>query len=281
MTYKFYIAGCGNKSVEKTIRKHDMHRLLSWVNERKVIEDRCRSGYSTFVDSGAFSAATRGLQINVDEYIEWLNQWHSNVERYCCWDTIPTDEVSPDVSAEKTWNNYLYMKERLTDPSKLVYCYHYGEDVKYLKQALESGIDFVALGGIAKKGRAARHEFFTKLEPIFKEYPHVHVHAFGMTAIDILDKYTYIDSSDSSSWLYPPKFGRIQTETCRQVYFGTDFTKQSNVKESYDNLPSMQQHLLEVEINSMGMTLEDMQGNIGRCDWQLLHWNNKMKSVKR
>ena len=70
MTYKFYIAGCGNKSVEKTIRKHNMYRLLSWVNERKVIEDRCRSGYSTFVDSGAFSAATRGLQINVDEYIE-------------------------------------------------------------------------------------------------------------------------------------------------------------------------------------------------------------------
>ena len=102
-----------------------------------------------------------------------------------------------------------------------------------------------------------------------------------MTAIDILDKYTYIDSSDSSSWLYPPKFGRIQTETWRQVYFGTDFTKQCNVKESYDNLPSAQQHLLEVEINSMGMTLEDMQGNIGRCDWQLLHWNNKMKSVKR
>lgn len=281
MSYKFYIAGCGNKSVEKTIRENNMCRLLSWVNERKVIEDRCKNGYLTFVDSGAFSAMTRGLQINVDEYVAWLNEWHENTEYYCCWDTIPTDNISPEVSAEQTWNNYLYMKERLADPSKLVYCYHYGEDIGYLKRALESGISFVALGGIAKKGKAIRHEFFTQLEPIFKEYPHVQVHAFGMTAVDILNKYTYITSSDSSSWLFPPKYGRIQTETCRQVYFGTNFTKEANIKESYDNLPSAQQHLIEAEINSMGMTLEDMQGNIGRSDWQLLHWNKKMKNVKR
>ena len=45
------------------------------------------------------------------------------------------------------------MKSKLTDPHKLVYCFHYGEDVSYLIQALESGIDYVALGGVARKGK--------------------------------------------------------------------------------------------------------------------------------
>ena len=173
------------------------------------------------------------------------------------------------------------MRARLIDPSKLVYCYHYGEPLDYLIKALESGIDYVALGGVARKGKVIRNEFFTQLEPIFEQYPHVHVHAFGMTALDILDRYTYIDSSDSSSWLYPAKYARIETASCKQVYFGGDLTKPINIKEAYENLSTTDKALLLREIESLGMTLEDMYTNIGRSDWQLLYWQQRMKKVKR
>lgn len=280
--YDFYFAGCAIASVEKTIRANDFCRLLSWVSERKVIEKRCTLGYKTFVDSGAFSAYSRGIDIDIDEYIDWINTWHPNLERYCCWDTIPTDDITPDISAPKTWENYLYMKSKLTDPHKLVYCFHYGEDVSYLIQALESGIDYVALGGVARKGKKQRYEFFNSLIPIFEEYPHVHVHAFGMTAIDILNNFPYINSSDSSSWLYPPKFLRIHSTNFDTVFFGQDMSKEANRKETIQNLNPLELALLEQELNTRGFTIDDMYQNKHRSDWQILFWADKMKNgVKR
>ena len=275
--YNFYFAGCGNKSVEKTIRENDCCRLLSWVNERKVIEERAANGFPTFVDSGAFSAYTKGLDINVDEYIAWINRWHPYVERYCCWDVIPNDNVSPKESAEKTWANYMYMKNKVLDPHKLVYCFHYGEDITYLKQALESGLEFIALGGLAKRGKKQREEFLEFVEPIFKQYPNVHVHAFGMASIPLLKRFTFIDSSDASSWLYPPKYARIQTISCGQVYFGNDREKQVNKDEAYDNLHPVKLQQLQDELASKGFALDDMMGNAKRSDWQILFWKEKFE----
>jgi hypothetical protein len=37
--------------------------------------------------------------------------------------------------------------------------------------------------------------------------------------------------------------------------------------------------LLERELQSKGMTIEDMFGNIGRSDWQILHWKEKMDNI--
>ena len=287
--YDFYLAGCAIASVEKTIRANNYCRLLSWISERKVIEKRCTLGYSTFVDSGAFSAYSRGIEINVDDYIDWLNQWHPNLERYCCWDTIPTKDIDPSVSAKKTWENYLYMKGKLNDPNKLVYCFHYGEDISYLINALDSGIDYVALGGVARKGRKQRYEFFTQLIPIFEMYPHVHVHAFGMTALDVLNDFPYISSSDSSSWLYPPKFLRIDTDNFGAVFFGADKTKEINEKESVDNLTPLELGVLAQELATRGFTIDDMRnlgkehtGNKERSDWQIYYWVDRMNNgVKR
>ena len=174
------------------------------------------------------------------------------------------------------------MKSKLTDPHKLVYCFHYGEDVSYLIQALESGIDYVALGGVARKGKKQRYEFFNSLIPIFEEYPHVHVHAFGMTAIDILNNFPYINSSDSSSWLYPPKFLRIHSTNFDTVFFGQDMSKEANRKETIQNLSPQEQLILEQELNTRGFTIDDMYHNKHRSDWQILFWADKMKNgVKR
>lgn len=277
--YDFYFAGCGNKSVEKTIRENNCKRLLSWVNERKVIEERASKGYPTFVDSGAFSAFTKGINIDIDEYIDWINRWHQNLELYACWDVIPSDTVDPVESAKKTWENFQYMKARLQDPSKLVYCFHYGEDISYLKEAIGSGLTFIALGGLAKRGKKQREEFLTAVQPIFEENPQVHVHAFGVGAVNIIQQFHFIHSSDSTTPFFPPKHGRIQTDCCGLVYFGDDIEKHK--KDAYSCLPTSHQMLIEQEVASRGFTMLDMQGNIGRSDWQILYWNEKMKKIQR
>lgn len=103
-----------------------------------------------------------------------------------------------------------------------------------------------------------------------------------MTAIDILNNFPYINSSDSSSWLYPPKFLRIHSTNFDTVFFGQDMSKEANRKETIQNLSPQEQLILEQELNTRGFTIDDMYHNKHRSDWQILFWADKMKNgVKR
>src|SRR5699024_10333697 len=139
--------------------------------------------------------------------------------------SIPVGDLDPEECARKTWENYLYMKDRLDEPRKLVYCYHYGEDIKWLKQALDNGVKLIALGGLAKRGKNQRIKFLEEVEKVVKDYDDLLIHAFGMTSFEILEKFDFITSADSSTWLYNPKFGEVSCPSYGNVYFGDDMTK--------------------------------------------------------
>lgn len=143
--FKLYYAAIRTRYVEDYMAECGYYRLLSYVNERSEIEKQCKNGRPLFVDSGAFSAATRGIEISVDDYIDWLNKWSQPMEKFCSWDVIPVGDIDPKDSARDTWDNYLYMYERVNEPEKLVYCYHNGEPIEYLHKAIEFGCKKIAL----------------------------------------------------------------------------------------------------------------------------------------
>ena len=57
-------------------------------------------------------------------------------------------------SARKTWENFLYMYPKMKYPERMLYTYHTGEPLKYLRQALEwkdengKQLEYIALGGV-------------------------------------------------------------------------------------------------------------------------------------
>jgi hypothetical protein len=63
------------------------------------------------------------------------------------------------------------------------------------------------------------------------------------------------------------------------VYFGNDVDKETNRDAAFVYMLPSSQMLLERELQSKGMTIEDMFGNIGRSDWQILHWKEKMDNI--
>lgn len=276
-SFGFFFAGADYKATEEWLMENNCLRLLSFVNERRLIEQRCKLGVKTFVDSGAFSATNRKLEINVDEYIEWLNQHHDNFIMYCCWDSIPVGDLDPEECARKTWENYLYMKDKLDEPRKLVYCYHYGEDIKWLKQALENGVKLIALGGLAKRGKNQRKVFLEEVEKVVKDYDDLIIHAFGMTSFEILERFEFITSADSSTWLYPAKYSEIPTEKIRTVYTGEDMGK----KHNYMNLDIDDQIYVDECIGEFGFTIDDMKERRKRSLYSAMWWNKKMLNFKR
>lgn len=148
--FKYYFASGQSIAIEGHFLEREIPRLQSFVNEKRTINRRVRDGGKTFIDSGAFSAMTRGIAINVDDYIEYLNEIDEGVEICCQWDIIPFKKVEKNedgteniieidsvIAAQQTWDNFWYMRERLKSPEKLLYVFHEGEDYKWLEKALK------------------------------------------------------------------------------------------------------------------------------------------------
>lgn len=77
------------------------------------------------------------------EYISWLNERTDDINLCGQVDVIPGDRVFGATprqvreAAQSTWDNYLFMRKRLKNPDALLYTFHVGEPLEFLKQALE------------------------------------------------------------------------------------------------------------------------------------------------
>lgn len=222
-----------------------------------------------FVDSGAFTAWTKGETIDVDKYIEWINTYDSELTLYCQIDCIPGDIVhgaTPEQvkeAAYNTWKNFLYMRNKVASPDKLLYTFHVGEPLEYLKQALEyedefGRLKYIALGGMVGKNSKVRDNFLNKCFEVIRNSsnPEVKVHAFGMTEISLLEKYP-ITSADSTSYIMVGANGNL----CTSFGILNVSDKSSHSKDNITNLPEVHKQVVLEEIKSRGFELEDLMTN--------------------
>ena len=230
--FDFYFTGVPhNSAIADFLLNHpDTCVLLSQLNERRNIykwidklKENPQSNCKLFIDSGAFSAWTKGKQIDVDEYTDFINTYKDNLTVCASVDTIPgaprTSEVaSPEQvreAAEKTWENFLYMRSKMDDVDKLLYTFHAGEPWEFLERALnyrdEHGpINYLALGGLVGKNEKVLLSFLDKAFNYIKasDNKNLKVHAFGMTRLNYLEEFPFT-SADSTSWLQTANFGSI------------------------------------------------------------------------
>lgn len=225
-----------------------------------------------FIDSGAFSSWTKGKKIDVDSYIQWLND-RPFIDLFGQVDVIPGDRVmgatleEVEEAAGKTWENYLYMRERVIKKESLLYTFHVNEPIKYLKQALEwtdengNHIPYIALGGMVGKPRAVRRAFLENCFNVIEKSsnPDVKVHAFGMTDFDLLEEFP-IYSADSTSWIMVGAMGNIMTN------FG-NIAVSENQKNDKNHFSHLSKDVI-TEFNKMigkyGFTLEELSISVDK-----------------
>lgn len=206
-------------------RELQVNCLFAQHAEKKAIRETIQykkdhPGYKgkIMVDSGAFSMFTQGLKIDVESYLEFIDEIGDDVDAFVSVDHL-TDPKDVDFElADKTWENYLYMRERIRPElrDKFIIVFHYGEDFKHLRRILEyrdedgKEIKYIGLGIALANNIKTRLDWLSKCNKVIAESsnPNVKTHAFGVGVKSVL-QHIPVTSTDATSWLKTAVFGQI------------------------------------------------------------------------
>lgn len=267
-----YFAGSSHNQASAWINELQLNRLFSQELNRteiaRMIEMKKSGEYlgKIFIDSGAFTAHTKGITVDVDEYIDYLNSITNWVHCFAQVDCIPgqfgkpkTDEQLAE-APKLSWDNYLYMRPKLKEPHKLLPVYHQGESVKWLHNMLEwtddngNHIPYIGISPANDKSQKEKNAF---IDMCFYEIrnssnPKVMTHAFGMTNLDTLTKYPFT-SADSTSWALTAVNGGIMTD-----YGVVGMSAQSKNSNAFKGKSPVIQKKIENYIVSKGFDMNNL-----------------------
>jgi hypothetical protein len=166
-------------------------------NERSVQRIR-NEGRKVFLDSGAFSAFTKGVEVDLPRYCDYIQR---NLDIIETVDDQPLASVLDAIGdAEGTWRNQMAMEAQGVRPLP---CYHYGEPIEVLEYYI-ANYSYITIGGMVP---ISTPQLRLWLDRLWAQYltnpdgtPKLKVHGFGLTSLPLMLRYPWY-SVDSSTWV--------------------------------------------------------------------------------
>ncbi|MBR4377287.1 MAG: hypothetical protein IKP50_00155 [Bacilli bacterium] len=232
MSFDLYLASADDAKIIDYMYENDYPLLYSQLNNRNYIlkhfaaqEQNITHG-KLLVDSGAHSAHTKGVKLDLEEYIGFVNDNIDKMSLYVQVDKIPGVYRKPKTAKDwleapqLSWENYLYMKEKSKDWTKLVPVFHQGEDYKWLENLCDyefsdgSHIPYIGLSPRGDVSLQAKYDFCAKCFAVIQKSknPKVKTHAFGATSLSMLERLPFT-SADSTTWVLVSAFGQVWIPT--------------------------------------------------------------------
>lgn len=216
---------------------------------RKIRKD----GKKVFLDSGAFSAFTQGVQVDLPAYCDYIKRNRDIIE-----------EVDGDLLASvldgigdplKTWQNQQAMEALGVRPLP---CFHYGEDERYLEHYIEN-YTYITLGGMVP---ISTPQLYHWLDRIWEKYltdgagrPRLKVHGFGLTTVGLMERYPWY-SVDSSSWVQIARTGGMMLPRGKAVSISERSPSRKVEGMHVDNLPLALSDPIIRELESYGVDVQ-------------------------
>lgn len=179
-------------------------RLFSYFYHPKPhdeeVREYVRRGVRLFLDSGAFTAWTKKVEIPIPEYADFIKQtgfWYP---------TSNLDVIGDD--GEKSFANQLALED-LLGPDVIMPVFHLRDNFKWLDKIMERNPYYIALGGLVG---APWHQVEPWLNKVWQAItdsngrPLVRCHGFGLTTVKAITGYPWY-SVDSSSWMQTAIYG--------------------------------------------------------------------------
>lgn len=180
---------------------HYIHKqsFVDAIRERKDL---------VFLDSGAFSAYTLGIDLDITAYCDYIKR---NSDIIMVDDGIVMASVLDGIGDPLlTYRNQLEMERQGVRPLP---CFHAGEDERYLEWYV-ANYEYITLGGMVGSTTA---QLMVWLDRMWDKYltdgagnAKLKVHGFGITSIPLMERYPWY-SCDSSSWIQSAAFGSVIT----------------------------------------------------------------------
>jgi len=193
---------------EREIVESLPHILESWhyVGKQSFVDAMRADGAQIFLDSGAFSAYTLGVELSVREYCEYIQRNEDIIRKE---DGILMASVLDGIGDPlQTYRNQLEMEARGVRPLP---CFHFEEDSRYLDYYV-ANYEYITLGGMVG---ATTQQLRNWLERVWENHlidgsgrAKIKVHGFGITAVPLMEEFDWY-SCDSSSWIQSAAFGSI------------------------------------------------------------------------
>lgn len=296
MGFDFYFAGTQSPQTTNLLISLNANILRSYANDMRSIKSLMelkKEGKYTgklFIDSGAFSVHRNGKVLDVDKYIDWLNENSIYLDYFVQVDHIPgtfgQERKFEDIveSTEKSWENYLYMVSKLKQPEKLIPVFHAPEPYSHLERIVnyKIGNDYVPYiclsypkdGSYDKLKWQWIQSCFTTIKQ--SENPNVKVHCLGCAIKPLLEMYPFT-SSDATSWLQTSANGGIMTDYGNILMSD----RRQNDLTNYENLPQPAKDKIAQLASEHNISVEELKSNYkARSDFNVIHLYNWSKNYE-
>ncbi len=235
-----------------------------------------------FLDSGAFSAFSKGAVINLPGYVEFIKRnLHiiDNVDGNLLASVL--DGIGDPML---TYQNQMTMEAHGVRPLP---CFHYGEDERYLDY-YTANYTYITLGGMVP---ISTPQLYYWLDRIWDRHltdgagrPKTRVHGFGLTTLDLMTRYPWY-SVDSSSWQQSGTFGSIIDPDGGTITLSNDSPALKEAGKHYATLPPIQQAEWRRIIESRGFDVDRLRERY-YCRWlynivSYMTLEDRLNSVER
>jgi hypothetical protein len=181
-----------------------------------------------FLDSGAFSAFTKGSEIDINKYAAFVRANQDIIHQAASLDIIGRDSEAASYHNLKTL-------EGLVGP--VLPTHHARDRDRWLVRFLDEGYDYICLGGMVSENSEYLHNW---LDHVFGNYltnpdgtARVKVHGFGLTSLPLILRYPWA-SVDSTSWIMTSRYGAIYLDLPRGD-FKIDFSHRSSKRRDLNS----------------------------------------------
>lgn len=268
---KLYLAGLytsnfnigGNVFNKLTDTEKEARLSVKWYLEsyhyiyRQSAVDKIRNdGKVVFLDSGAFSAFTKGVEVDLPGYCEYIKRNADiieNVDGALCASVL--DGIGDPL---KTWQNQLAMESLGVRPLP---CFHYGEDERYLEWYI-ANYDYITLGGMVP---ISTPQLIHWLDRLWERYltdgsgrPKLKVHGFGLTSLPLMKRYPWY-SVDSSTWVQWAANGMILIPGVGQVNVSCNSSSRKIEGQHLNTYTPPQRQAIINQIERLGFEAERLE----------------------
>ena len=228
-----------------------------YVYRQSFVDKMRRDGVQIFLDSGAFSAFTMGVDVDLKAYCRYIQENGDIIEKID--DAILASVLDGIGDPLKTYQNQLEMEKRGVRPLP---CFHYGEDERYLDYYV-ANYSYITLGGMVP---ISTPQLYHWLDRIWENHltdgagrPKVRVHGFGLTTMSLVERYPWF-SVDSSSWVQTARTGGMMLyPEAKSLQVSNQSPMRKVEGQHIDSIPAVQREALERRLQELGVDTARMR----------------------